>query len=191
MGLRYSTLSYKVTVEGTQWPSRNSDETMLDVRSMPIISIGLGMAAAVSTGVPIAFGQTSVKAIFEKYNLLGTFASNCSEPANKANTYYVYRAIDTGHVQRDVMSNTTTRDVVFIIDKATELGPNKLAFSGTVARESAGQAADGASGESVYRVEGRRVRALEGAVEGKKTISGGYFTRTGNETPWLTKCDAH
>jgi hypothetical protein len=54
--------------------------------------------------------QSSVKAIFEKYNLLGTFAWDCSKPASKDNFYYVHRLLDADHVQRDQMSGPTQRD---------------------------------------------------------------------------------
>jgi hypothetical protein len=44
------------------------------VRSGHVRSIVLGVAAAILVGAPAALAQTSVKAIFEKYNLLGTLA---------------------------------------------------------------------------------------------------------------------
>ena len=60
----------------------------------------------------IAFGLCSfdaqaqdgaVKALFEKHNLIGIFASNCRGPASKQNNYFVHRLLDPDHLQRDVM----------------------------------------------------------------------------------------
>ena len=53
--------------------------------------------------VPAAWAQSgSVKVLFEKYNLLGTFAWDCARPASRENNlYYVNRLIDADHVQRD------------------------------------------------------------------------------------------
>ena len=68
----------------------------------------------------------------EKHKLIGTFAWDCSKPANKDNLYFVHRVLDANHVQRDQMSGESTRDLTVIIDKTTEAGPNQLALSGTV-----------------------------------------------------------
>jgi hypothetical protein len=142
-------------------------------------AIALGISAAIAVGAPAAVGQTSVKEIFEKYKLLGTFAWDCSKPASPGNMYYVHRALDGGFVQRDMMRGETDREWSFIVEQATPRGPDEIAVSGT--RE--GQPTD-----SIYRVEPRRMRVLEGTVGGKKEISGGRFP-SGRESPWLNKCD--
>jgi hypothetical protein len=129
----------------------------------------------------VAHAQTSsVKAIFEKHNLLGTFAWNCNQPASRDNLYYVNRALDSDRVQRDQMSGPTTRDAVTIIDRATELKPNEIALSGT--RD--GQPADG-----VWRVEGSRQFVLEATLTGRKVISGGRLLSTGRDVPPVQRCD--
>jgi hypothetical protein len=47
--------------------------------------------------------------------------------------------LDAGHVQRDQMSGPSTRDYATVIDRATELRPNEIAYGG--ARE--GQPTEG------------------------------------------------
>ena len=66
----------------------------------------------------------SVKETFESYNLLGTFAWDCGKPASKQNHFFVHRAIDANHVQRDMMDSPTARGFLVIVDKATPSKPN-------------------------------------------------------------------
>lgn len=130
---------------------------------------------------PAASVQTpraSVKALFEKHNLLGTFAFDCSKPVSRDNRYYVHRSLDADRVQRDMMSGPTTRDFSVVFERAAEPRPNEIAVGGT---------RDGQPVESVYRVESTRSRVLESTVAGRKEISGGRFVN-GGETPWMNKC---
>ena len=73
----------------------------------------------------------SVKALFEKHDLLGNLAWDCSKPASKSNLRYVHRALDGDRVQREQLSGPTGRDWVVVIDKASEARPNEIAVSGT------------------------------------------------------------
>jgi hypothetical protein len=156
---------------------------MTAARLARTITALLGTLAATTFAVPGAFAQASVKAIFEKYNLLGTFAMDCSKPAAKNNLYYLNRPIDADHVQRDQMTGPTTRQWVAVLDKATEVKPNEIAVSGT--RE--GKPTDG-----VWRVERRgddvRILTVEASLDGKKLISGGKVVANGRDWPWQNKC---
>ena len=145
------------------------------------LKIVLGVSDLVAP--PSASAPASVKATFEKHNLLGTFAVDCNKPASKANPYFVNRLIDADHVQRDQMSAATTREFAIIIDKISELKPSELAWSGT--RE--GKVQDG-----VWRIErnGNSIRSqgIEASWGGKQQISGGKWAGDGREVPWLNKC---
>jgi len=158
---------------------------MTAVRLRKAISVGLGISAAIVVAAPVALAQTSVKAVFEKHNLLGTFARDCTKPASKNNLYYLNRLIDADHVQRDQMSGTTTRDFVIFIDKAAEVKPNEIAVSGM---------REGKPQEILWRIErtpggdGMRVRGVEASWDGKKLIAGGKVPDTGREAPWLNRC---
>jgi hypothetical protein len=122
----------------------------------------------------------SVRATFEKYGLLGTFAPDCSKPPNKENVYFVNRALGSDRVQRDQMSSATMRDSVTIIDKATLLGPNEIGLSGTHG---------GLPTELVWRVEGNRQRGIEATIGGNRQFSAGRWVGNGLETEWLTRCE--
>ena len=122
----------------------------------------------------------SVKEIFEKHNLLGTFAFNCARPVGRDNRYFVHRALPSGQVQREMMSGPATRDFLVIWERGSDLGADRIALSG---------ARDGEPAESVYRVEPGRARVLESTVAGRKEIAGGRFTG-GGDTRWMYRCDA-
>ena len=122
----------------------------------------------------------SVKEIFEKHNLLGTFAFNCARPMGRDNRYFVHRALPSGQVQREMMSGPATRDFLVIWERGSDLGADRIALSG---------ARDGEPAESVYRVEPGRARVLESTVAGRKEIAGGRFTG-GGDTRWMYRCDA-
>jgi len=130
--------------------------------------------------LPAAEKAASIKTIFERYNLLGTFALDCGKPVGRGNRYYVHRLLDVGHVQRDMMSGPTERDFRVIFERAAELRPNEIVLGGT---------RDGQPVESLYRVEPNRARVLESTLAGRKEISGGRFVN-GGETPWMNKCAA-
>jgi len=120
----------------------------------------------------------SVKETFESYNLLGTFAWDCGKPASKQNHFFVHRAIDANHVQRDMMDSPTARGFLVIVDKATPSKPNEMSVAGT---------RDGKPFTSVYRVEANRMLVVESTVDGKVEIVGGRL-QNGRDVPWASKC---
>jgi len=122
----------------------------------------------------------SVKEVFEKYGLLGTFAWDCSKPVSRQNVYYVHRALDAERVQRDIMEGPTTRSFVVTIDKVVETKPNEITVSGN---------RDGKPFSSIYRAEPNRIRVLESTTDGKLEITGGRFVNSG-EFPAANKCVA-
>ena len=86
-----------------------------------------GAAAPMPTPVAAPAGQpASVKAVFEKYDLFGTFSLNCSRPVGRSNQYYVHRLLDGGRVQREMKSSLTTRDFLVVFERGSELRPNEI-----------------------------------------------------------------
>ena len=122
----------------------------------------------------------SVKAVFEKYDLFGTFALNCGRPVGRDNQYYYHKPLDGGRVQREMMSGPAARDFLVVFERASQPRPNEIAVAGT---------RDGRPVESVYRVESMRARVLESTFAGRKEIAGGRFVN-GGDTPWMNKCSA-
>jgi hypothetical protein len=149
-------------------------------RSAGLNLFGCVFFTAVALHIPAAQAQSgSVKAIFEKHNLLGIWAWDCSRPASRNNWYFVHRLVDADHVQRDYMIEPTNRAWFVMVDKAVELNPKEVAIAGT--RD--GQPADG-----VWRLQGNRMLQWEGSMAGKKQVSAGKLVSTGRDMLWHTKC---
>jgi hypothetical protein len=122
----------------------------------------------------------AVKAIFEKYNLLGMFAWDCSKPPDPNNNwFFVDRLLDADHVQRDFMSSPTNRAWFTIIDQAAESGQGEIVVSGI---------RDDTRNNAVWRVEKDRMLTWYSIQFGKVNITGGRLVSTGKDVPWLNKC---
>jgi len=140
-------------------------------------------APDLSSRQPAQGRAETLKEVFEKHNLLGTFAVDCTKFASKANPYFVNRLIDADHVRRDQMSGPTIPDVVIMVGKISEVRPNELEWSGT---------RDGKPIDGVWRIERKgdsmRAQGIEASWDGKKLISGGKWANGGGEVPWLVRC---
>jgi hypothetical protein len=145
--------------------------------------VAFGAFASASLAPSAAQAQNgAVKAIFEKYDLLGMFAWDCSKPPDiNNNWYFVDRLLDADHVQRDFMNSPTSRAWFTIIDQASETGQGEISVSGT---RDAGRA------DGVWRIEKGRMMQWAATQSGKQTISGGRMVSTGKDVPWLNKCAA-
>ena len=130
----------------------------------------------------------SVKAVFEKHNLLGNLAWDCTKPASKNNLRYVHRVLDGDRVQREQMSGPTGRDWVAVIDKAAETGSNEIALSGTLTGRIGGRDLDNKPSNGIWRVEPNRLVQWEATVNGEKTIDSGRYASTGVQVPWMYRC---
>jgi hypothetical protein len=136
--------------------------------------------AALLATASTAQASESVKAIFEKYNLIGTFAWDCSQPPSPENNwYFVNRLLDPDHVQRDFMIGTSTRAWAAIIDQASELRPNEVAWSSI---------RDGQRTVGVWHVDQNRMLQWSATSNGKDIISSGKLVSTGKDMPRLNRC---
>jgi tetratricopeptide (TPR) repeat protein len=147
------------------------------------VATASGSAAAAPVAAPsqppVTTRSATVKELFEKHGLIGTFAADCSMPVSERNEYIVYR-VNSTFVQRDRMTGAASTDAS-LIDSATESNINELGLSRTTQR---GRIND------TIRVETGRWRLLESASEsGEKVVSGGWITQGARkQSPWLRKC---
>jgi len=130
----------------------------------------------------------TVKAVFEKHDLLGNLAWDCTKPASKSNLRYVHTVLDGGRLQREQMSSPTNRDWVLIVDKASEAGPDHITVSGTLTGRVAGRDFVNVPASGFWRVEPNRLVQWEATVNGEKTIEGGRYVNTGVQVPWMYRC---
>src|SRR5580658_10446486 len=123
----------------------------------------------------------SVKEIFEKYNLVGIFAQDCTKPPTvqtplngaPQNWWFVNRLIDANHGQRDFMTGPGIRSFVIIIDKAEELNPNEIRVTGT--RD------DTIAVDNVWHIEPNRTRTWEGIGDTKGKLANGKYVQSGHD----------
>jgi hypothetical protein len=153
-------------------------------------SCALAIAAAIAaTLVASSAHAATVKEIFEKYRLIGTFAWDCTKPASADhNWYHVHRLLDTDHLQRDFMTGPTTRQWVVIIDQAAEAKPSEITASGKVTGRIAGRDLDNKPTSGVWHVEPGRILQVEATVDGQKAIANGKLTASGFQIPWSNRC---
>jgi Caspase domain len=130
----------------------------------------------------------SVRAVFEKHDLLGNLAWDCTKPASKSNLRYLHRALDDDRVQREQMSGATSRDWVAIIDKASEAGPNEIAASGTLTGRVGSRDYDSSPTNGIWLVEPNRLVQREVTLNGEKVIEGGRYVSNGVKVPWIYRC---
>jgi hypothetical protein len=149
---------------------------------MHIARIGPAIAATAITLATSPAAADSVKQVFEKHDLIGVFAWDCTRPASSDNNwYYVDRVIDEDHMQRDFMTGPTKREWFAIIDKAAETKPNEIFYSGTV---------DGKPVEGVWRLEPKGVQQWSSKQSGMPLIDNGKLVKTGKPMPLLNRCGA-
>jgi hypothetical protein len=147
-----------------------------------IRSSGTGLIAfAVTALLATPTQAATVKEVFEKYKLFGTFSYDCTKSADKRNFYFVDRAMDADHVQRDRMSGPTTRDFAFIIDKVEELKPNEIRVSGK-------HAEDGTMIVSTWRIDSNRMLTWESSENGKPIIREAVVLSNQGKVPYLNRC---
>jgi hypothetical protein len=145
-----------------------------DMRVASIVALILFTASAAEAA--------SVREVFERYGLLGTFAVDCRRPVSPENHYTIFRALDAGRVQIDLMVGPRQRQYAYVIDRAEARGSNIIAIS---------MANEQQRLNLVYRVEGKRLRTMESArAAGPTIVAGGVFTANRMPTPWIIKCRA-
>jgi hypothetical protein len=136
--------------------------------------------------------SASVKPIFERRKLVGTFAEDCSKAPSDSNQYVVHRLTDAGVIERDQMKDRNTRTYAAFVEQAEELAENDVAMN-IVIVESLNAQMKGWKMQLITRVDGNRLRlmqsaALTGPHAGRTNISAGKSTAGGGETRWLTRC---
>jgi len=137
----------------------------------------VGLAQLAATAVQ----AQSVKTLFEKYNMLDTFAADCTKPVGAQNVYLVHRALGE-QVQRDMLDGPTSVYQVHVIESATGLGPNEIKV---VMKSHRG----GSNVTLVYRAERDRLRVLDSITDaGRQLISGGRILSSNREAPWFNRC---
>lgn len=156
-------------------PRRDERHAMtITVAMKRLLGAALAFVSAVS-----AAQAASVREVFEKYDLLGTFAVDCSKPPSEENWYFVHDAIGDDRVQRNMLTGPATRKFQFIYDQGSDLRANEINLRGT---------RDGAPLETVWRVARGQQTEIDTTLRGAKVISAGKFLSNGHDVPRTSKC---
>jgi hypothetical protein len=124
--------------------------------------------------------QSGVAAVFEKHNLLGTFALDCKQPVGPHNHYIVHHKLGSGAVQRDLMVGPATKQYSYVIDRAEILRPGEVSTSMANEKQRL---------NIVFRFDDGRIRTIESVTPtGAKIVVGGNLTGGGGAAPWYAKC---
>jgi tetratricopeptide (TPR) repeat protein len=94
----------------------------------------------------------SVRQLFERHQLIGTWAPDCGKPASAQNMYLVLRPLDDRRVQLDRMESPTVRNSAYAAETAVEPQPSEL-----------GVQVNGPTGPSAltFRVQAGQLMAFE------------------------------
>jgi hypothetical protein len=162
-------------------------------RACWLLSLAVVWSACQLGDASVATAQAqsgSVKAVFEKHNLLATFARDCSQPASPDNWYFVNRLSGASQVQRDYMVGPTERQSVAMIDTAVETARNQITISGRFNGKSGGKSYNNQPMIATWRLQGDRLQIWEASLANQKIIAAGKVRATGRDLPWLNQCNA-
>ena len=73
----------------------------------------------------VAAAPSTPRALFERHDLIGYFAADCSQPVSEQNPFIVHRP-NGDKIQRDRMVAQTSRSDASVIDSAAEARPGEL-----------------------------------------------------------------
>jgi len=127
-----------------------------------------------------AAGAASVQDVVEKYGLTGTWAADCTKPADRENPHVVYRLLDPDRLQRETMIVPDRNLDVSVALSIVETGPGELTM--------VWKTGDGGITNRVRASQGR-MQVLDSTREtGEKLIANGRRTHDNAEAPTFNKC---
>ena len=129
---------------------------------------------------PQEAGAASVQDLFERYNLAGTWAADCTKPASRQNPHVVYRLVDAGRLQRETMIEPGKSFDVSVAVSVVESSPGELTM--------AWKTGEGGITNRISIQQGQ-MQALDSTREsGEKLIVNGRRTRDNSEAPRFRRC---
>ena len=135
--------------------------------------------------MPSLANAQSTRDVLRDFGLLGTWATNCAEPAGKYNFWTVYAGMTNGNVKRTYY-NTPDREKAYneyIITRAIRLPASQLSYSqqGVANKDRI---------DVILLKEGNRYKIWSSVRQnGEVLVKEGKFASGGEDSPWQTKCN--
>jgi hypothetical protein len=141
------------------------------------------LAVAFALCMP-ALASADSRDVMRDFGLLGTWATDCSQPSGKYNFYTVYAGMTNGNVRRTYY-NTPDRKTPYneyIITRAIRLPADQMSYSqeGTVNKDKI---------DVILLKDGNKYKIWSSVrSSGEVLVKEGKFPDSGDESPWQTKC---
>jgi hypothetical protein len=125
-------------------------------------------------------GAASMQEIFDRHNLAGTWAADCTKPASRQNPHVVYRLVEAGRLQRETMIEPGKNFDVSVAVSVVESSPGELTM--------AWKTGEGGITNRISVQQGQ-MQVLDSIREsGEKLILNGRRTRDNSEAPRFKRC---
>ena len=148
-------------------------------------SFRIALLACALALMPSLANAQSTRDVLRDFGLLGTWATDCAEPAGKSNFWTVYASMTNGNVKRTYY-NTPDRDKAYneyIITRAIRLPASQLSYSqqGVAKKDRI---------DVILLKDGNRYKIWSSVRQnGEVLVKEGKFTSNGDDSPWQTKCN--
>jgi hypothetical protein len=131
----------------------------------------------------LANAQSS-REVLSDFGLLGTWATDCSQPSGSSNFYTVYAGMTNGSVRRTYYNTPerTTPYNEYIITRAIKLPADQLSYSqeGTVNHDKI---------DVILLKDGTKYKIWSSVrASGEVLVKDGKFPGSGDDSPWQAKC---
>ena len=105
--------------------ARTTTRCALLLRACAVLAVSISLA-------PAALAQGTVKAVFEKLDLLGRYGQDCARPTAADNLLIIHQAVEGDRVRRDQFTSPTDRQFSLLVDRASSARPGCSPTSGTI-----------------------------------------------------------
>ena len=142
------------------------------------------LTAAFALALPALANAASPRDVLRDFGMLGTWATDCSQPSGESNFYTVYAGVTDGNVRRTYY-NTPDREKPYneyLITRAIRLPADQLSYrqEGTVNHDKM---------DVILIKDGNKYKVWSSVRDdGTALVENGKFPNSGDESPWQAKC---
>ena len=141
--------------------------------------------AAFALALPALASAAAPRDVLRDFGMLGTWATDCSQPSSEDNFYTVYAGMTDGNVRRTYY-NTPDREKPYneyYINRAIRLPADQLSYrqEGSVNHDRI---------DVVLLKDGEKYKIWSSVRDddGTVLVENGKFPKSGEESPWQAKC---